>query len=201
MGILQQLGVRHGPWHSKSMGERPTLKAVYSDTQMWEACEHLTNVTIARPMLTSHGLRTTYISVKHHQNPFQLSNNSLFLESCIACPTVNLIVDSINTSNLMSLDLSALPDLGRYKDRVPDNLNQPGYPGWNPERRQIAPNVPETNERCLPVAAVRGVIPELWGQCATLWFLSFRKTRYFSRELMVWMISLFRNSLLFFFAR
>lgn len=95
------------------------------------------------------------------------------------CQTVNSILDSINLSNLKSLDLNALQDPGRFKDKVPGNLNQPGYPGWNPERLQFDPNVPETKDLVHP-GPMRGILLVLQGRCTALCSLSIRKPGIFA---------------------
>lgn len=117
---------------------------------MWEPFQHLTNVQqLVKLMLTSQALgqpKSPYTAAK---NSFQLSNRSVFLESCIARQSTP-ILDFFNTSNLTSPDLSALQGPGRFKDRVPGNLNQPGYPGWNPERQRFHSKVPETKDLVHP---------------------------------------------------
>lgn len=166
---------------------------------MWEALPESHKRTKARLMLTSEELgRPILRSVHHHhQNSFQLSNKSVFLESCIARQSTT-ILDSFNTSNLTSLDLSVLQDPSRFKDRVPGNLNQSG---GNPERRQFDPNVPETEDLVHPGPHARHYLRIARPMyCSSVPFHS--ETGHlrerFANFTILSMISLFRNLFFFF---
>lgn len=185
-----------GPLPAKSKVERPAFKAVSPDTRMWEAFHHLTNVQ----QLDLCSLHRSWDNLYLRTPPPKLFSTieQLRLSGIMYCQTVNSILDSINPSNLKSLDLSALQDPGRFIDKVPGNLNQPCYPGWNPERRQFDPNVPETKDLVHP-GPMRGILPVLQGRCTALRSLSIRKLgRILTNFTTLQMISLFRNSLFFF---
>lgn len=166
-----------GPLPAKSKGERPTFKAVSPDTRMWEAFQLLTNVQ----QLDLCSLHRRWDDLYLRTPPPKLFSTieQLRLSGVMYCQTVNSILNSINLSNLKSLDLNALQDPGRFKDKVPGNLNQPGYPGWNPERLLFDPNVPETKDLVHP-GPMRGILPVLQGRCTALCSLSIRKPGIFA---------------------
>lgn len=166
-----------GPLPAKSEDERPRFKAVSPDTRIWEAFQHLTNVQD----LDLCSLHNSWDELYLRTPPPNLFSTirQLRLSGVMYRQMVNCILDSINTSNLKSLELSALQDPGRFKDKVPGNLNQPGYPGWNPERRQLNLNVPETKDLVHP-GPMRGILPALHGQCTALRSLSIRKPSIFA---------------------